>query len=50
MVARRIRRDIKAVHSDVQALVTAGILEKTEDGKVIFPYDEVRVDFVLRAA
>jgi Predicted transcriptional regulator len=49
-VARRIGRDIKAVHSDVQALVTAGILEKTEDGKVIFPYDEVRVDFVLRAA
>ncbi|MCL6706410.1 hypothetical protein M8R20_05315 [Pseudomonas sp. R2.Fl] len=49
-VARRIGRDVKAVHGDVQALVMAGILEKTEDGKVIFPYDEVRVDFVLRAA
>ncbi|MCF6370394.1 HVO_A0114 family putative DNA-binding protein [Rhizobium halophilum] len=49
-VARRVGRDIKAVHGDVTALVAAGIIDNTADGKVIFPYDEVRVDFTLKAA
>ena len=48
--ARRVGRDVKAVHSDVQALLACGVLEKTEDGKIEFPYDAVRVDFLLRAA
>lgn len=49
-VARRVGRDIKAVHGDVTALVSAGILDRTAAGKVRFPYDEVRVDFTLKAA
>jgi predicted transcriptional regulator len=48
--ARRVRRDIKAVHTDVQALLNAGVLEKTDDGQIVFPYDAVHVDFMLRAA
>jgi hypothetical protein len=28
----------------------AGILQKTEKGQIIFPYDAVHVDFVLKAA
>ena len=48
--ARRAGRDVKAVHSDVHALLAAGILEKTADGRIIFPFDAVRVDFLLRAA
>jgi predicted transcriptional regulator len=48
--ARRVRRDVKAVHGDVHALLDAGILEKTEDGKIVFPFDAVRVQFDLRAA
>jgi predicted transcriptional regulator len=43
--ARRVGRDVKGVHGDVQALLKAGILDKTEEGKVVFPYDAVRVEF-----
>lgn len=49
-IARRAARDVKAVHADVHLLVNAGLLEKTSDGKIVFPYDEVHVDFVLKAA
>jgi predicted transcriptional regulator len=49
-VARRVGRDLKAVHGDVHLLVNAGLLEKTADGQVLFPFDEVHVDFVLKAA
>jgi predicted transcriptional regulator len=49
-VARRVGRDVKPVHGDVSALITAGIIDRTEDGHIEFPYDEIRVDFVLRAA
>ena len=49
-VARRTRRDVKAVHGDVHALLNAGILDKTENGQVVFPYDAVHVDFVLNVA
>lgn len=48
--ARRVRRDVKAVHGDVHALLNAGILHKTESGRVLFPYDAIRVDVMLRAA
>lgn len=48
--ARRVERDVKAVHGDVHALLDAGILQKTDDGLIVFPYDAVRVDFMLRAA
>jgi predicted transcriptional regulator len=49
-VGRRMGRDVKTVHGDVQALLTAGVLDRTEDGQVQFPYDAVHVDFVLKAA
>jgi predicted transcriptional regulator len=48
--ARRVRRDVKGVHTDVHALLNAGVLRKTEDGELVFPFDAVRVDFVLAAA
>jgi predicted transcriptional regulator len=48
--ARRVRRDVKAVHGDVRALLNAGLLQKTEDGRIVFPFDAVRVNFVLKAA
>lgn len=49
-VARRVERDVKSVHGDIQALLKAGVLDRAEDGQIVFPYDEVHVDFVLRAA
>lgn len=49
-VARRLERDVKAVHTDVQLLLKVGILEKTENGQLLFDYDAVHVDFMLQAA
>lgn len=48
--ARRQGRDVKAVHGDVHALLNAGILQKTENGRIVFPFDAVHVDFMLKAA
>lgn len=49
-IARRVGRDVKAVHGDVHALLNAGILDRMEDRRIIFPYDAVHVDFTLQAA
>ena len=49
-VARRVGRDVKSVHGDIQALLNAGVLNRAEDGRPEFPYDAIHVDFVLRAA
>jgi predicted transcriptional regulator len=49
-VARRVSRDVKSVHTDLAALVKAGVLDKTEGGQVVFPYESVKVEFLLQAA
>lgn len=48
-VTRRAGRDVKAVHGDITALIKAGVVER-RDGGVVFPYDGVKVDFVLGMA
>ena len=48
--ARRVGRDVKAVHGDVTALLNAGVLNRTEDGQIIFPFEAVKVEFLLQAA
>ncbi|MFZ5482899.1 MAG: DNA-binding protein [Pseudomonadota bacterium] len=48
--ARRVGRDVKAVHGDVSALLEAGVLSRAADGRVEFPYDSVKVEFMLKAA
>jgi predicted transcriptional regulator len=48
--ARRAGRDVKAVHGDVQTLLACGVLDKTPDGKIVLPYDAVKVEFLLKAA
>jgi len=48
--ARRVDRDVKGVHGDVHALLNAGILQKTEHGLIVFPFDAIRVDIMLHAA
>ncbi len=47
--ARRVGRDVRAVHADVTMLVNAGVLRRA-DGGIVFPYDVVHVDFMLKAA
>jgi predicted transcriptional regulator len=48
--ARRVGRDVKAVHGDVTALVNAGLLDRTENARIVFPFDAVTVEFTLQAA
>jgi predicted transcriptional regulator len=48
--ARRVGRDVKAVHRDVMALLNAGILSRGADGRIEFPFDAVKVEFLLPAA
>jgi predicted transcriptional regulator len=49
-LARALDRDVKAVHTDISALVEAGVIERVESGAVSFPYDAVRVDFTVQSA
>jgi len=48
--ARRIGRDVKAVHGDIVALLDAGVLNRSPEGQGEFPFDSVKVEFVLQAA
>lgn len=48
--ARRVGRDVKAVHGDVTALLNAGVLCRTSEGRIEFPFEAVKVEFLLEAA
>jgi predicted transcriptional regulator len=48
--ARRVGRDVKAVHGDVKALLDAGVLNRNARGAIEFPFESVKVEFMLRAA
>lgn len=48
--ARRVDRDVKSVHGDVTALLKAGLLDRAEGGGIVFPYEAVKVEFLLEAA
>ena len=49
-LARRLGRDVEAVHGDVHALLNTGLLQKTVTGKIVFPFDALHVDFMLKEA
>lgn len=49
-LARRVERDVKGVHTDVHVLLELGLIEKTSDEKIVCPFEEIRFDFVLKAA
>ena len=48
--ARRVGRDVKAVHGDVTALLDAGVLDRDASGSIVFPFEAVKVEFLLQAA
>ena len=48
--ARRVGRDVKGVHVDVSALLAAGLVQRAPGGGIEFPFDAVKVEFLLRAA
>jgi hypothetical protein len=38
------------VHGDVTTLLNAGLLERAEGGGIVFPFEAVKLAFMLRAA
>ena len=48
--ARRVDRDVKAVHGDITALLNAGVIDRDGDGRIVFPYEAVKVEFLLEVA
>ncbi len=48
--ARRVNRDVKAVHGDITALLSAGVVSRAEGGGIEFPFEAVKVEFLLQAA
>ena len=48
--ARHAGRDAKAVYGDVTALLSAGILDSSDTGRIVFPYEVVNIEFELHAA
>ena len=48
--ARRVERDVKAVHADITALLTAGVIDRDKGGGIVFPFEAVKVEFLLEAA
>ena len=48
-LARRVGRDVKGVHTDANTLALCGLIDKTAEGKLHLPYDEVRLELATRA-
>jgi predicted transcriptional regulator len=46
--AALVKRDVKAVHGDLTALIRAGIVLREAEG-VVFPYDTIKIEYELRA-
>jgi len=49
-LARRVGRDVKAVHTDTRILLNAGVIDRTDDGRLLFPYRHVKLQFEMDAA
>ena len=48
-LARRVTRDIRRVHDDVEVLAELGLFERTDSGGVVCPFDAVHIDMRLTA-
>jgi predicted transcriptional regulator len=48
-LARRVGRDVRRVHDDVEALAELGLFERTDNGGVECPFHAVHIDMRLTA-
>jgi predicted transcriptional regulator len=48
-LARRVARDVRRVHDDVEVLAELGLLERTDSGGVECPFESVHIDMRLTA-
>ena len=49
-LARRLERDVKRVHEDAGVLVELGLVERTEKGGLLCPFEDIHVDMHLKRA
>ncbi|MBI5330182.1 MAG: MarR family transcriptional regulator [Betaproteobacteria bacterium] len=49
-LARRLGRDVKRVHEDAAELVELGLIERTEHGALLCPFDDIHMDMHMRQA
>lgn len=49
-LARRVGRDVRAVHADAQRLIGIGLIDRAGNGKLHFPYSGVHLELDWRAA
>jgi predicted transcriptional regulator len=47
--ARLVGRDVKAVHGDVQKMLSHRLIEKTDDGRIECYFREVHLDIVVKS-
>lgn len=43
-LARRLGRDVKRVHEDATVLVELGLIEKTESGALLCPFENIQIN------
>ena len=48
-LARELGRDVKRVHEDVAILLDWGLIERTDERKIVVPYGVIHADFDLHA-
>ena len=48
--ARRVERDVRGVRRDIAALLSVGLLEGAESGTIEFPYEAIKVKYLLLPA
>jgi len=48
-IARRLNRDVRAVHSDTQILLRNGVLDRTAQNRLTLPYSTIKFDFSIQA-
>ena len=48
-LARRVARDVRRVHDDVEVLAELGLIERTDSGGVVCPFESAHIQMRLTA-
>jgi len=48
-IAQRIGQDVDAIQAELTALLKAGLIDRAKNGKVIFPFEAMKVESPLHA-
>ncbi len=49
-LSQALERDYRGVHADVAALLAAGLIERTNDGKVVVPWSRITAEMTVDVA